>query len=252
MKKAFKIGCLVFIVLFTGVVLLAIFEPDVLREKRLRVEKQGRDSVRYYLDEVQKRMIQVRERLPVLTHESSPAPFPAGPVQWNKTLQTSLDEVSRFTQNGFAIDPPIIYGPWLSQVMHDIEKGYHEPSEKWNIYEIIKAGKYVLSQEFLMVFVPLYHSQPKVIDKKTFLPGYFDGWMILVDFRNGTPLGYARFQAATTLYKVEYRQFGIGVNPVPFSLPLFKTTNVEKELEEDFRKEFFRKADSTFIALKPG
>ncbi|HEX8041661.1 MAG TPA: hypothetical protein VF490_21085 [Chryseosolibacter sp.] len=250
MKKVFKIGCLVSLAVFAGVILLAIFEPDALRERRLRVEKEGRDSARYYLDEVRNRMIRVREKLPALTPESEPAPFPLRTLQWNETLQTSADEVNRFTDNGFAVSPPIPYGPWLSKLMQDIERAYHEPEEEWKTYEITKAGRSILNFDFLMVYSPLNHIEPRLVDKETFQPGYFDGWMIFVDFKNGTPLGYARFQSATTLYNVEYHQLGIGIGPIPVSIPLFKTTDVQKELTDDFRNEFFRKTDSTFMAFK--
>lgn len=195
-------------------------------------------------------MLQVSQKLPALNAESEALPFPAGSIQWNKTLQTSQDEINRFREDGFTMNPPLTYGPWLSQVMQDIEQACNKPVEKWNIYEIKKAGRYILDQNFLMVYAPINYMQPKITNKKTFLPGYFDGWMILVDFKQGIPLGYARFQCATTLYKLEYRQFGIGIDPIPISLPLFKTTNVQKELEDDFRNEFFRKSDSTYMAFK--
>lgn len=248
MKRVFKIGCLTLVVAFIGLILLVIFEPDALRNRRLQVEREAFDSAQYYIDEVSHRMKQVRHSLPILLDDAKPMPFPAGPIPWNSTLPTSVQEVFCFTDSGFVITTPLQHGPWLTQIMRTIEDSYSQPKEKWNTYTIKQDGRNILNRKYLMVYDPIYYWPPKVLDKKSFQPGYFDGWMIFLDFTNGDVLGYSRFQFYSTLYQIKNNQIGVGVGPL--SLPLVSTTDVQKELNEDFRNAFFNRTDSTFLALK--
>lgn len=240
MKKVFKFGCLPLLGIFGLIVLYFAFEPESWKNER-------KNNAQQYVDSVANKMQLVRQSLPILTESSSPQPFPAGGIDWNITLQTSVDEVNHFSDQGFVSNLPILYGPWLAQPMQFIEQAF-DTTRIRNDFELIDAGKAIMKNKFLMVYQPLYHLQPKLVDKKTFLPGYFDGWMIYVDFTNGKPLGHARFQSFTTLYKVDTKNLGLGVGPL--SIPILNTTDVQEELDKDFRKEFFRKTDSTFLALK--
>lgn len=248
MKKAFKIGCLIFFVLFLSLFLYLV----LTREERIAANAIIEDSIKYYRREINARMIRVGQALPKLDPYSEPKPFPEGIISWSETLQTSVEEVKRFTDSSFITNPPLRYGPWLTEILFTIEQSYHEKGSR-SIYKLIEASRDVFNRKYLMIYDPIYHSQPKLTDHQTFEPGIFYGWMIYVDFQSGKPLGYARFQTNTTLSRIDNEQYGVGLEVVNIpivSIPVVNTTDVEKKLMEDFRNEFFRKSDSTFRAFK--
>lgn len=249
MKKVFKIGCLSIVAL-----LLVFFVWGVLtRKERIANNLVIEDSIRFYTREINKRMVRVGQKLPKLTAYAEPKPFPAGSISWKETLQTSVEEVTRFSDTSYVATPPLQYGPWLTQPLNDVEETYLTEEKKWNIYKVIKSSREVYQKKFLMVYQPIFHTQPKLVDKKSFNPGVFYGWMVYVNFNTGEPLGYAKFQANTTLYKIDNKQYGVGievVNVPVFSVPLVKTTDVEKKLLDNFREQFFHKTDSTFLVYK--
>jgi len=164
-------------------------------------------------------------------------------------LQTGFDEVSNFSDAGYDLKRPLKYGPWLTASLESIE-GFYDSSKYRDFIEEAKFGRAIMKMKYLMVYKPLQHIQPRVIDDKTFQPGYFYGWMIFVDMFNPKVLGYAKMYCHTTLYKIEYDKIGVGIGPLPVSIPLFKTANVKQELLDNFRDQFFSKTDSVFNLFK--
>lgn len=240
MKKALKIGCLSIVGIMAIGLLYSIFEPESWKNERAH-------KAQAYIDSVVMRITAVKNTLPVLDDVSIPKPFPAGTIDWNVTLQTSVEQINAFTQKQSPTQTALQYGPWLSQIMADIADSF-DTTRIRDEFKLIYSGAQIMKMKYLVVYQPLYYASPRLVDKKTFLPGYFDGWMIYVDFRTGQTLGYADFQSFTTLVKVDTKNLGVGVGPL--SVPLINTTDVQGELDKDFRNEFFRKSDSTFMANK--
>jgi len=249
MKKFLKIGCLG----FSGLLLLLFLALYFTRDERKAENKEMRDSINYFRTAINHRMLQVKKSLSMLDNAAKPKPFPAGPIPWEVTLQTSVEEVSRFTDTGFVAEPPISYGPWLTDILYILEKSYTTDTTQWNLYELVKATRTIYREKYLMVYDPMAHAQPKFIDENRFTGGSFLGRMIFVDFTSGELLGYSYLFSRTTLKTIEKHQLGVGVEVVKipvYTIPLVNITDSEKILLEDFRNEFFRKSDSTFQAFK--
>jgi hypothetical protein len=238
--KALKIGCLSILGLFVLLALYFIFEPESWKKERL-------NKAQSYVDSVVYRMIVVNDSLPDLNEVSIPRAFPAGAIDWSVTLQTSVEQVHLLAKKESPYAKPLQYGPWLTQLLADVAAS-SDTTQGRDEFKLIGSGEKIMKMKYLVVYQPLYYAPPKVVNKKTFLPGYFDGWMIYVDFKTGRILGYADFQSVTTLARVDTKNLGVGVGPL--TLPLINTTDVQGELDKDFRNEFFRKSDSTFMANK--
>ena len=241
MKKALKIGCFSIVGFFVLVVLYFIFEPESWKNERLNKAKN-------HVKNATKRMAKLNEALPMIDEETIPKPFPTEPFEWANTLFASVEEIISFKDTAFiAKQNQLTYGPWRSAMLQTIEECY-DPTLVHDPFKQIRDGEEVLKRKYIMVYQPVHHLQPRMIDKKTFQPGYFDGWMIYMDIDNVKTLGYARFQSFTTLYKIDGQSLGVGVGPI--AIPLINTTNFNDELQKDFENEFFRKTDSTYRAFK--
>lgn len=249
MKKFLRFGCLG----ISGLFLLIFIALFFTRDERIAENKVMRDSINYFRTEINQRMLQARKSLSMLDIAAKPKPFPEGPIPWEVTLQTSVEEVNRFTDSGFVNEPPLQYGPWLTDILNVLEKSYSTDTSHWNLYELMKATRTIYREKYLMVYDPITHAQPKFIDENTFTGGSFLGRMIFVDFISGELLGHCYLFSRNTLKAIEKHQLGVGVEVVNvpiYTIPLVNTNDAEKVLHEDFRNEFFRKSDSTFQAFK--
>jgi hypothetical protein len=248
-KKFFKYGCLSIAAIFVLLTLYFIFEPEDIREARIKSMQADRDSAFVLAEKVRENMALVRRNLPVLSDTTVPSPFPASSqLDWSSTLQTSVQELEQYQDSVF-LKKNLSYGPWLSQPLQDLEPFMMKTQEYIDHYKVRRAVDEILRRKYLMVYAPVFYDPPRITDKEHFIPGVFYGWMILVDRKSAQPLGYTRFQAFNTLTNIETYQLTVGVGPVDIPVT---DGNFQEQLNKNFADEFFRKTDSVFRSNRAG
>lgn len=239
MKKVLKIIGLIFGGIILVGILIELFTPQSVKDERRRHAKANLDSVTW-------RIASLRDALPDPEGEIVAQQFPNDTIDWKEMATLSVDEIDYFNDTTLFVDRPLGWGPWQSEWVGTFEQTYLTLANYRNPLNQIDHGDELLRKKRIMVFWPFQYSPPKLVDKETFLPGYFDGLMIYMDFQQPKTLGFTRFQAFTRKTEFKGETLGIGLGPLPVGIPLANITDFEKELYEDFRKEFFHNADSVF------
>lgn len=256
MKKVLKYGCLTVII---GIALLflaaflyeMLFVSDEEKAERTRVSeeyrKQEEDSAAYFVNRVIVRMHNANKKLSNLKLDTIPmrcqkcAEVNTASVLYQRV---SKEELEQFTDSGFQVKSALYWGPWLTKNMQVIEQNYSKSKtpQSWDLGEVKENAKDILKRDYLIVFIPIIHNQPRLVNDEHFETGYYYGWIVLMQADTGEPLGYSLMRAIGTLEKVESEQWGVGVGPI--KIPIVGD-GIKEKLDKNFSDEFFRSTDLT-------
>lgn len=238
MKRILKILLFAFLGIIALAILYDFLEPASWKRER-------RNRAKTYLREVTDDLVRLKAALPELNEDILTTRFDLDSFpNWNEIITISANELNQFADTSLMITNPLPWGPWQDPQVKIFEDTYMTLPKYRNDFIQIDAGGEIQKKKFAAIFSPVYYREPKLIDKKTFMPGYFDGWMVLMDIKKMKRLGYARFKAMTKLKEINGESLGVGLDPIPVGIPLINITDFDEILQKDFKKEFFNIADS--------
>ena len=111
-----------------------------------------------------------------------------------------------------------------------------------NDYGFQEASDAFPKVDYLAVFMPISQSWPVIhLEDKTFDPGTFQGWVILVDAKNLVPLGQTSFSAQNSS---EVRSLRVKV------LGDWVGSTLPEKLEGEFTGQFWGNANRAIVRLR--
>jgi hypothetical protein len=181
-------------------------------------------------------------RLPDLREQLCPTPFTREHIDY---LAVDYPFLTQFTDSGFEpMQNPEPHLWYRGRIIQYIQGGLTEgktPAER-NTYSLLATGEEFENVPYMAVFVPTSQRWPTLNkDNKTFTPGYFRGWVILVDAKTMTPLGQTQFSAESSsdVWSVRFKIVGTKVG-----------SDIKTALENDFTNQFWEAADGAIARLR--